>query len=89
MRVCLTLGLGLLALSHSGVLSAKCGMRPYEGADGKQHPFATVIPEGEAKEYAGRGFQEISCATIDKDASHKAVCEMARTGNSAVQNIGG
>lgn len=30
-------------LSHSGALSAKCVMRPYEGADGKQHSFTIVF----------------------------------------------
>lgn len=65
--------------------SADCLVRTFKDASGLDRPMTVVVPAGEVKDYAGRGFQVTSCGAVDLVAYRNEVCKLATVGNSAVQ----
>jgi len=78
-----TAGAVLSIISFTDSASAKCVSRALNAS--KTATFTVVVPETGSKELAAIGYQEVSCANLDKVAFREKVCNPISFGNSGVQ----
>lgn len=78
----------LVALAVAGLsapASAKCAVRSAMQADGKTAGFTVVVPDAKVAEVGALGYQEASCAAIDKAKFREQVCAPEKIGNSGMR----